>query len=170
MRIAGYVRQTPGRKDPDSAFAQSERIRRWARDTGNELVVMCEDAGPASSESFRPGYRALLDVVRSSRVDAVVVGTLAALSSDKVLQEIMLTDLRDAGVTVIATDDDDLKVLADARDDHTRLVVRGVVSRLFEYRETFGLSAESDDDDTGSDESQAIPARDVVVKLIAPTG
>lgn len=168
MRIAGYVRQTPGRTDPDSAFAQSERIRRWVRDTGNELIVMCEDAAPASSETIRPGYRALLDVVRSSRVDAVLVGSLAALSPDKVFQEIMLTDLRDAGVTVIATDADDLEVLADAGDDHTRLVVRGVVSRLHEYREAFGLSSENEASDTF--EPAADAARDVVVKLIAPTG
>lgn len=168
MRIAGYVRQTPGRTDPDSAFAQGERIRRWARDTSNELIVMCEDGPTATVPLLRPGYRALLDVVRAARVDAVVLGSLAALSPDKISQEIMLTDLRAAGVTVIATDESDLAILGDAVDDHTRLVIRDVVSRLHEYRDAFGLSGETDSDSSDeADNTEPSASRDVVVKLIS---
>lgn len=169
MRVAGYVRQTPGRTDPDSAFAQGERIRRWVRDSANELIVMCEDGPTASVPASRPGYAALLDVVRSAHVDAVVLGGLAALSPDKITQEIMLTDLRAAGVTIIATDEADLAVLGDAVDDHTRLVIRDVVSRLHEYRKSFGLSGETDA--AGSvvapEDAEPSESRDVVVKLIS---
>ena len=48
MRIAGYVREIPGHEQADTAFAQSERIRRWVRDTGNDLIAMCQDTKAAT--------------------------------------------------------------------------------------------------------------------------
>jgi DNA invertase Pin-like site-specific DNA recombinase len=167
MRIAGYVRETPGPSGPDTAFAQSERVRRWAKDTGNELVAMCQDHHGATSPSDRPGFMALLDVVRNGNADSIVVASLDALSPDKVMQEIMITDIRVAGVTVIATDPSDLEILRDGGDDHARMVIRDIVARISEYREAFGLSGSgmpSVDADDGSGTT------DVVVKLIAPTG
>ena len=170
MRIAGYVRQPPGRGHSDSTFAQGERIRRWAADTGDDLVAVCQDHH-AADPSDRPGFRALLDIVRAGDADAVVIATLEALSSDKVLQEIMLVDLRTAGVTVISTDEDDLEILRDGADDHARIVVRDIVHRVAEYREAFGLSggeASVEPADRGLDDSADYT--DVVVELIAPTG
>ncbi len=175
MRIAGYVRQTPGLSDPDTAFAQSERVRRWVRDTGNELIAVCQDHHAASAPSDRPGFKALLDMVRSGGVDAVVIATLSALSPDKVLQEIMITDLRAAGVSVIATGDEDLIALRDGGDDHTRILVRDVVARLAEYNEAFGLSGSDEPTVAGSvvfdtPYDEANDTTDVVVRLITPTG
>lgn len=169
MNIVGYVREAPGRGHSDTAFAQSERIRRWALDTGDHLVATCQDHGPGSTTS-RPGYRAMIDLVRTGAVDAVVVAGLTALSTDKIVQEIMLVDIRTAGVTVISTDTDDHDALSDAGEDHARMVVRDVMAKVADYRTAFGLSespgdgaasAARDDDDDG---------RSVVVELIAPTG
>ena len=174
MRIAGYVRETPGPGGPDSAFAQSERIRRWVKDTGDELVTVCQDHREAVSPTDRPGFKALLNVVRSGNADSVVVASLDSLSPDKVMQEIMITDIRSAGVTLIATSDDDLEILQDGGQDHTRMVVRDIVTRVGEYREAFGLSGSetpSVEADDGSQKSEdGINTTDVVVKLIAPTG
>ncbi len=172
MKIAGYVRQTPGRTDPDTAFAQSERIRRWVLDSANELIAVCQDHHSSSSPSDRPGFRALLDIARSEGVDAVVVANLSALSPDKMTQEIMVQDLRMSGVTVIATEPNDVTALSLAEGDHARMLVRDVLSRIEEYRSAFGLS--------GDAEPSVQPAKltpvtaeptettDVVVKLIAP--
>lgn len=140
MNIAGYVRQAPGHTDPDSAFAQSERVRRWVRDAGHELIVVCQDHRAASTASNRPGLRALLDIVRAGRVDAVVVGNLAALSPDVVTQEIIIVDIKEAGATVIATDEHDLEALRDAADDHTRMIVRDIVAKVHQYQGAYGLS------------------------------
>jgi DNA invertase Pin-like site-specific DNA recombinase len=142
MKIAGYVRQTPGRTDPDTAFAQSERIRRWVADTSSELIAICQDHHAASAPSDRPGFKALLDIARSQGADAVVVATLSALSPDKMSQEVMIQDLRIAGVTVIATDEADIASLQSSESDHTRMLVRDVLARITEYREAFGLSGE----------------------------
>lgn len=175
MRIAGYVRQTPGLLDPDTAFAQSERVRRWVRDTGNELIAVCQDHHAASAPTDRPGFKALLDMVRSGGVDAVLIATLSALSPDKIMQEIMITDIRAAGAAVIATSDEDLTTLRDGGDDHTRIVVRDVVARLADYNEAFGLSGSDESNIEGSvtcdtPDADQSETTDVVVRLIAPTG
>lgn len=171
MRIAGYVREAVGRQPGDSTFAQSERIRRWALDSGNDLIAVCQDHSGTSAPSDRPGYRALVEIVRSGKADAVVVALLEALSPDKVMQEIMLADLRGAGVTVISTNEDDLVLLTTADDDHARLVVRDVVAKVSDYRDAFGLTG-----DPGGSVEPSFPDDDVaeptnvVVEFIAPTG
>jgi DNA invertase Pin-like site-specific DNA recombinase len=172
MNIAGYVRQTPGRTDPDTAFAQSERIRRWVLDTSNELIAICQDHHAASAPMDRPGFKALLDIARSGGADAVVVANLSALSPDKMTQEIMIQDLRTAGATIIATEPEDVIALRGAENDHARMLVRDVLSRIGEYRSAFGLSRDVEPS-VESAELTPITAdvketRDVVVKLIAP--
>ncbi len=174
MIIAGYVRQTPGRTDPDSAFAQSERIRRWVRETGHELIAMCQDHQASIAPSERPGLRALLRIVRSGGADAVVVGSLEALSPDIITQEIMLVDLRAAGVSVIATDVDDLAILSECGDDHARMVVRDVVAKVHEYNDAYGLSGDTDaaTESVVLDDApvELLDPANVVIELIAPTG
>jgi DNA invertase Pin-like site-specific DNA recombinase len=172
MKIAGYVRQTPGRTDPDTAFAQSERIRRWVADTSNELIAVCQDHHSASAPTDRPGFKALLDIARSQGADAVVVASLSALSPDKMTQEIMIQDLRRAGATVIATDEADIVALQAAEGDHARMLVRDVLARIAEYREAFGLSGEVEPSVQPA-VIDPVPTRtkettDVVVELIVP--
>lgn len=172
MNIAGYVRDFPGREDSDSAFAQSERIRRWALDTGNTVVAMCQDHA-AADPSARPGYRALVDVARSGSADAIVLARLDALSSDVIMQEIMLADLRRLGVTVIATAAEDAAVLMTSDEDHARLVVRDVVAKLAVYQESYGvpgIDTPSVDPAPLSDAIADDDAQNVVIKLIAPDG
>lgn len=173
MKIAGYVRQTPGRQDPDTAFAQSERIRRWVLDTSNELIAVCQDHHAASGPGERPGFKALLEIARGGGADAVVIATLDALSPDKMTQEIMIQDLRRSGVTVIATAEDDIRTLQSARDDHARMVVRDVLSKIIEYRDAFGLSGEVEPSVEPSPITPPIkePAEmtNVVVELIVPS-
>jgi DNA invertase Pin-like site-specific DNA recombinase len=172
MKIAGYVRQTPGRTDPDTAFAQSERIRRWVLDSANELIAVCQDHHASSAPTDRPGFKALLDIVRSHGADAAVVANLSALSPDKMTQEIMIQDLRSAGATVIATDDEDIETLLTSENDHARMLVRDVLARIEEYREAFGLSQEVEPSVQAADIDPHLSVTqettDVVVKLIAP--
>jgi len=172
MKIVGYVREAPGRSDTDSTFAQTERIRRWALDSGNDVVAICQDHRDASSPTDRTGYRALIDIVRAGTADAVVVATLDALSPDKIRQEIMLVDIRATGATVIATDEDSLAALADAGDDHARMVVRDVVAKVAEYCDAFGLAGDPGGTTAAApmNELDTPDTRNVVVELIAPTG
>jgi hypothetical protein len=172
MKIAGYVRQTPGRADPDTAFAQSERIRRWVLDTANELIAVCQDHHASSAAMDRPGFKALLDIVRSEAADAVVVANIAALSPDMMTQEVMLQDIRAAGATIIATDESDIEALGTGGHDHARMVVRDVLARIGEYRSAFGLSQDVEPTVLAQTIAPIKPdtggATDVVVELIVP--
>ena len=178
MRVIGYVRELPGHQQADTAFAQAERIRRWVRDTGNELIATCEDQH-ASAPNERPGYRALVEVVRTGVVDAVVVASVDALASDKVLQEILFSDLGTAGVSIISTDVTDHEMLLERTDDHVRMVVRDVVAKVLEYHDAYGMTGvgatvteqviELTDERDADTDSTSGDAADVVVELIAPS-
>jgi len=78
--------------------------------------------------------------VRSNSADAVVIANLVALSPDIMTQEIMIQDLRDAGVTVIATDEADVETLQNSAENHARMLVRDVVARVAEHQRAFGTS------------------------------
>jgi DNA invertase Pin-like site-specific DNA recombinase len=161
VRVAGYVREAPSLEDGETAFAQSEHIRRWAADSGHHLVATCQDGRDPTQPLGRDGFRALLDIARSGSADAVVVSELSVLSSDKVTQEIILNHLRDLGLTVVTTQADDHGELLDVPDDHTRLVVRDVIAKVESFRREF-----TDSTDEHPDSSTA----DVIVQLMPPTG
>ena len=161
MRLVGYVRETAGPQEGQTAFTQSERIRRWASDHGHQLVAVCQDVRQAGHALGREGFRALLGIVNAGEVDAVVVASLEAFSLDKVLQEVMLWDLRTRNVAVLSADDDDLPGLKDPPDDPTRLLVRDVLARVADYREAH---ADAGPTMIAVDDGPA----DIVVELLPP--
>ena len=161
MRVVGYVRETAGPQEGQTAFTQSEWIRRWASDHGHQLVAVCQDVRQAGHALGREGFRALIGIISAGQVDAVVFASLEALSLDKVLQEVMLWDLRGRSVAVLSADDDDLPNLKDPPDDPARLLIRDVLARVGEYRDSSAGDRPTmlavDDEPT-----------DVVVELIPP--
>ena len=163
MRVVGYVREAPGLRDGDTAYAQTEQIRRWTNELGHVLVAVCRDTRTPGAPLSRYGYRALLGIVRSGDADAVVLQDLAVLSPDKVFQEVMIDDLTNAGATVIPLDEADTEALQHAASDHTRLIVRDVLAKVRAYRSDFGFEDEP-----------APPAvdqpSDVIVRLIPSQG
>ncbi|MEA3510860.1 MAG: recombinase family protein [Actinomycetota bacterium] len=160
VRVVGYVREASSLTEGETAFAQSERVRRWTTDSGHHLVATCQDGRDPAQPLGRDGFRAVLDIARSGNADALVVSDLSVLSSDKVVQEIMLDYLRDLGLTIVSTNESDHNELLEIPDDHTRLVVRDVIAKVDEFRREFPESvAESlDPADT-----------DVIVQLMPPT-
>ncbi len=159
MRVVGYVRESQGLAESETAFAQGERIRRWVAEHGHHLVAVCRDTREPAGPSSREGYRALLHIVRSGDAEAVVVAELAVLSSDKVLQEIMIHDIRSWGVAVISTDVRELEDLAEPPADATRMVVRDVLARAGAYLDEFART-------TPPAVVTELPQPDVVVELV----
>ncbi|MDP8959246.1 MAG: recombinase family protein [Actinomycetota bacterium] len=133
MQVVGYVREAPRPDDGESAYAQSERIRRWVARGGHSLVAVCQDVPQPGHALERQGYRALLGIVEAGQADAVLLPGLAALSVDKIVQEVMLWDLRRRGVLVLVTEEEDLAALADPSEDPARMLVRDVLARTGEY-------------------------------------
>ena len=145
MRVVGYVREAPSLTEGETAFAQSERVRRWAADAGHHLIATCQDGRDPTQPLGRDGYRALLDIARSGNADALVVSDLTVLSPDKVTQEIMLDHLRGLGLTIVSTNEADHNELLDVPNDHTRLVVRDVITKVDEFQKEFGEAPPSPD-------------------------
>ncbi len=133
MRVAGYVRETQSPAEGQSAFIQSERIRRWILETGHQLVAVCQDIRQAGHALGREGYRALLGIIAAEQVDAIVVAELESLSPDVIVQEVILWDLRARNVPVLSTEPAELEMLAQPPADRSRLLIRDVLARAGEY-------------------------------------
>lgn len=144
VRVAGYVREAPSLEEGETAFAQSEHIRRWATESGHHLVATCQDGRDPTQPLGRDGFRALLDIARSGSADAVVVSELSVLSPDKVTQEIILDHFRGLGLMVISTSTSDHGELLDVPNDHTRLVVRDVIAKVDHFHREFDAPSEED--------------------------
>ncbi len=167
MRVVGYVREAAGPAEAEPVFAQSERIRRWVSDTGHQLVAVCQDARTPGRELGRAGFQALLGIVASGHVDAVVLPDLTVLSPDKVTQEVMLWDLRNRGVSVLSTADEDLGVLTNPPDEQIRIIVRDVLAKVTLHSEL--TADEIRGSETLEDGIPVVdPASDVIVELIPP--
>lgn len=141
VRVVGYVRETADPGAGATAFAQQEELRRHAAEHGHHLVAVCQDTRVPGSAPTRHGYRSVLGVIAAGGVDAVLVPRLSTFSSDAIVQEIMLWDLRRRGVRVVSTDPVDLSLLDDEeRPDAERIVIRDVLERVGEHaREVAGV-------------------------------
>ncbi|HSG78852.1 MAG TPA: recombinase family protein [Acidimicrobiia bacterium] len=163
MHLVGYIRESGDPSEDAPAFAQHEELRRHASVEGHHLVAVCSDTREAGREPDREGYRSLLGVIASGSVDGVLVPGLDTLSSDTIVQEIMLWDLRSRGIAVLSTRADDLDALDPAAVSPSRLFIRDVLTRVAEHgafiRET-GMRPSS------PAASEAVDDNDVVVHLI----
>jgi hypothetical protein len=164
VRLVGYIRESGDPSEGVPAFAQHEELRRHAAAEGHHLVAVCSDSRPAGNEPAREGYRSLLGVIASGSVSGVIVPGLETLSSDTIVQEILLWDLRSRGITVLSTRPNDLDILSAEVTAPSRLFIRDVLTRVAEHGEFLSATApprapaiEPDADD-----------EDVVVHLIRP--
>ena len=162
MRVVGYLRESSGPEEGDPAFVQGEALRRWVRTTGHNLVSVCQDLRQEGHALERDGYQALLGVVSSRRADGVVMSSLEALSTDLMIQEIMIWDLRRRGVTVLSIDEGDHQLLLQPSKE--RMLMRDLLARLEDYYEwAYPAGAEDSEDEEFDDEDE------VIVQLI-PAG
>jgi hypothetical protein len=165
----GYIRETPDPQEGDAGFAQAERIRRWVNDKGHRLVAVCQDVRALGHPLGREGYQALVGIVAAGQVDAVVVPNLETLSPDKVIQEVMVWDLRRRGVAVLSTGADELPLLENATTDHIRMLVRDVLAKADRHHALVGTIGATEGEPTGPTILRVDEASDVIVELIPAT-
>ena len=133
MRVVAYVREAVDPAEERPAFEQQEQIRRFAASHGLQVVAVCQDVRQPGRALGREGYLSLLGVLASGNAEAVLLPGVATLSSDLVVQEIMLWDLRSRGAQVLSADPADAGVLSDAAADADRRFVRHVLARVAEH-------------------------------------
>ena len=159
MRVVGYVRESA---DPAgaSAFSQQEELRRHAAEHGHLIVSVCQDLRTPGAKPSRDGYLSVLGVIAAGGVEAVLVPRLSAFSSDAIVQEIMLWDLRTRGIRVISTDPVDLRLLdTEQSPGADRIVSRDVLERVGEHARDIVSRRPTAD--------QVLPDADVLVQIIA---
>lgn len=163
MRVIGYVREFPGSEATDTAFMQAERVRRWVARNAYTLISICQDTAESPN---RDGYGALLGIVASGQADIVIVPTLTALSPDKVVQEVMLFELRRTGISVASTEETDLLALTEPPTDPARLFIRDVLEKAAAHRsiEVDGNVTELPSDPEPDEVTLADP--DVIVEFV----
>jgi len=139
VRVVGYVRESTGMEAGQPAFAQSEKIRRWAANTGHQLVAICQDVRTPGRALGREGFRAMVGIVAAGQADGVILPDLSALSADKVTQEVIIWDLRRRDVAVLSADDDESEQLADPPRDQLRLIVRDVLAKASRHEDSLAF-------------------------------
>ena len=164
MRVVGYLRESVDPQDGEASFAQSERIRRWANESGHQLVAVCQDVRTPGRELGRNGLRALVGIVAAGEVDAVIVSSLNTFSPDKITQEVMIGDLRHRGVAVLTADEEEQPLLEDPCPDQVRLLVRDVLAKVERHRDL--VSTIGNDDNNAATILQVDESSDVIVELI----
>ncbi|MBT8207138.1 MAG: recombinase family protein, partial [Acidimicrobiia bacterium] len=137
VRVVGYIRDSLATTATGTAYAQSEAIRRWVAENGHRVVAICQDVKTPGHALGREGLRALVGIIDSGQVDAVIVADLNSFATDLVVQEIVLWDLRARGVSVLSANTDDVAALSDPPGDHTRLLLRDVLVRVAEHQSYF---------------------------------
>jgi len=133
MRVVAYVREAADPAGDRPAFAQQEEIRRYAAAHGLQVVALCQDVRSPGRALGREGYLSLLGVLASGNAEAVLLPSVDILSSDLVVQEIMLWDLRSRRARVLSADPADTEILAAAPPDPNRQFVRHVLARVAEH-------------------------------------
>ena len=137
MRVVGYIRDSLATPAAGTAYSQSEAIRRWVAENGHRVVAICQDVKTPGHALGREGLRALVGIIDSGQVDAVIVADLNTFATDVVVQEVVLWDIRARGVSVLSTNAEDMKALSDPPGDHTRLLLRDVLTRVAEHQSYF---------------------------------
>lgn len=134
----GYLRTSSATNvgaDKDSEARQRKAIDAFAKRAGMEIVASFYDAAVSGKDPImsRPGFAALIDKVASNGVRTVIIEDASRFARDLLTQETGIAALQALGVTVLASNGDDLT----ASDDDMRIAMRqiaGVFSQLEKSR------------------------------------
>lgn len=102
----GYTRLS---QDSDTSIDhQKDSIREFCADHGYELLDIYNDGERSSGfDDSRPEYQKMLVRVEDDDIDAIVVDSRSRLSRDRRERSMLLHDMEDLGVTVIASEQGD---------------------------------------------------------------
>ena len=115
---------------------QREAVRKYARAHGLKIIAEYRDEGVSGTKELerRAGLAALLDRVESDGVQVVLIERADRLARDLMVSEVILSQFRDLGVSVIAADSGvDLTV---GDNDPTRKLIRQVLGAVSEFEKS----------------------------------
>jgi DNA invertase Pin-like site-specific DNA recombinase len=135
LRVSGK-----GQVDGDGFPRQRETIERYAKSAGFELAGEYRDEGVSGSKDLddREGLSDLLARIRSNGVRVVIVGRADRLARDLIVGELILNQLRELGVKVVAADSGTELTAGD--DDPTRTLIRQVLGAVAQFEKAVIVS------------------------------
>jgi DNA invertase Pin-like site-specific DNA recombinase len=128
LRVSGR-----GQLRGDGFPRQRDAINRFAKANGYRLLEEFRDEGISGTRELddRPGLAALLDRVEHNHVRVVLVENASRLARDLMVQEVVLSQFRKIGVSVVAADAGTDLTVADG--DPTRKLIRQVLGAFAEF-------------------------------------
>lgn len=133
MKAHAYLRvSSEGQRDGDGFKRQESAIRSYARKNGIALKqtfreVISGTTGPLD----RPVFTQLMAALLENGVRTVLVENLSRLARDLMIQETILADFQNRGLTIISVQEPDLCV-----NDPSRKLIRQVMGSFHEYEKS----------------------------------
>jgi DNA invertase Pin-like site-specific DNA recombinase len=135
IKAFGYLRVSgKGQIDGDGFIRQEKTIEKYAKDNGIEVYHIYRDEGVSGTLMNRPALiEMLVDLEENGNgVKTVIVEKMDRLARDLLIQETIISDFREKGISLIsAVEGSDLLDV-----DPTRQLVRQVLGAISEYEKT----------------------------------
>ncbi|MGD0948613.1 MAG: recombinase family protein [Candidatus Binatia bacterium] len=141
VKAVSYLRVSgKGQVDGDRFPRQRETIARYARAAGFEIVDEYRDEGVSGTKDLeaREGLSDLLARIRANGVRVVLVERADRLARDLIVSELILNQVRQLGVKVIAADGGTELTAGD--DDPTRTLIRQVLGAVAQFEKAVIVS------------------------------
>lgn len=137
VRAYSYLRVSgKGQVRGDGFPRQREAVQRYARAHGIELAGEYRDEGVSGTKELeaRRGLASLLDAVESNGTSLVLIERADRLARDLLVAEVILSQFRQAGVAVVATDSGIDLTTGD--DDPTKKLIRQILGAVSEFEKS----------------------------------
>jgi DNA invertase Pin-like site-specific DNA recombinase len=133
VKAIGYTRVSTEEQVSGGGLQVQERaVRGFCKSKDMRLLDIVTDAGISGSSSLekRFGLAAALVRLEAGEADCLVVYRLDRLARDFVLQEMLVSRLRDAGTPVLSVTEPDVDT---DTDDPTKILIRQILGSLGQY-------------------------------------
>ena len=135
VRAVAYLRVSgKGQIEGHGFDRQRETIARYAKMNGIALVDEFRDEGVSGAKELaaRPGLAALLGRLKANGVNVVLVERADRIARDLVIGELILSQLREIGVSVIEAEGGN-DLTAGDQDNPTAVLIRQVLGAISEF-------------------------------------
>jgi DNA invertase Pin-like site-specific DNA recombinase len=131
MKAYGYVRVSgKGQVEGDGFVRQEAAIRGYAEAHGLEVEEIFQEEGVSGTKEWdqRAAWLEMLSRIVANGVRIILVEKLDRVARDLMVQEHILLDLKQRGITLISAHEPDL-----CSDDPTRKLLRQIMGAIAEY-------------------------------------